>query len=301
MSGDRSDTLSTYRHLRLAIVLLLLLLLVSVGLRAISASPGVCFEGSISAYYFTSARAVFVVALCAIGTCLIVYRGNRDAEDIALNASGALAFVVAFVPTKVPQATDVTCSASNVPGPGQLEDAVNNNVVALIIVSFVAILLATILVIRMRARAGEAPGPGEPGSSGPGDARLLALGVFLAVLVLGTLAFAMWPDGFRDNAHNVAAFGTFVGLLAVVIINAIDTSAADRRRVAYRNLYVVIAGVMVASLVVLGLLHLVVLKDWRHGVLWIEATLLVEILVFWVVQTFELWDETRRDAPPRPT
>jgi len=117
MDGDRQDALSTYRHLRLAMVFVLALLLVSVALRAITADPGLCFEGSISAYYFTSTRAVFVGALCALGACLIVYRGNTDLEDVALNVSGALAFVVAFVPTGAPGTFGVSCSASNVPRP----------------------------------------------------------------------------------------------------------------------------------------------------------------------------------------
>jgi hypothetical protein len=319
MNGDRRDTLTTYRHVRLAMALLLALLLVAVVLRALSA-PGICFEGSISAYYFTSVRAVFVTALCALGTCLIVYRGNRDAEDIALNASGALAFVVAFVPTRVPSATGVTCSASNVPGPGQLEDAVNNNMVAMIIVSFVAIALAMVLVALSTRTAR------ERGTRGPGTAPIVALSVFLGVLVLGSLAFAIWPDGFRAHAHTTAAFGTFIGILAVVAINAFDSGmersvdgllketrelpsttlerAPDvrapeelRRRVIARKLYVGIWTAMVASMGVISLLYWRV-SGWRHGVLWIEAALMIEFLAFWVVQTYELWRETRRDAPP---
>lgn len=321
MNGERSDTLSTYRHLRLAMALLLALLLVAVGLRAWSAPPGICFEGSISAYYFTSVRAVFVTALCALGTCLIVYRGNTDAEDIALNASGTLAFVVAFVPTGEPKTTGVTCSASNVPGPGQLDDALNNNMVAMIIVSFVAIAVAMILVDSSTRRARNSPG--------------VALRAFLGVLVLGSLAYARWPEGFRDHAHTTAAFGTFFGILAVVALNAYDSGmerrsmgglgretlelpsttlerapdvpapegVADgdlkelRRRVIARKWYVAIWTLMVVSMVSIGLAYWLV-SDWRHGVLWIEAVLMLEFLAFWVVQTYELWHKTRRDAPP---
>ena len=323
MNGDRRDTLSTYRHLRLAMALLLALLLVAVGLRAFSV-PGVCFEGSISAYYFTSVRAVFVTALCALGTCLIVYRGNRDAEDIALNASGALAFVVAFVPTRVPSATGVTCSASNVPGQGQLEDAVDNNMGAMIIVAFVAIAVAMTLLARSARTAR------EDGASGPGEALMVALWVFLGVLGLGSLAFALWPDGFRAHAHTTAAIGTFIGILAVVAINAFDSGGersvsgllkemvgkleperdvrapagatggdlpVQRRRVVSRKLYMGIATAMVASTAAISFFYWRV-SGWRHGVLWIEAALLLEFLAFWVVQTYELWHETRRDAPP---
>jgi hypothetical protein len=35
-------------------------------------------------------------------------------------------------------------------------------------------------------------------------------------------------------------------------------------------------------------------------VLFIEAALLLEFLVFWLIQTVELWRRTTRDAPPVP-
>lgn len=325
MDGDRPDTLSTYRHLRLAMPLLLLMLLVAVGLRALSAPRGVCFESSVSGYYFTSVRAVFVTALCALGTCLIVYRGNRDDEDVALNASGALAFVVAFVPTHVPSETDVRCSASNVPRPDNLEEAVTNNMWALIVASLAAIVVAMVLVAHSNRRA-------RREGRVPGRVPMRALTAFLGVLALATIAFVRWPDGFRANAHTTAAFGTFAGILAVVALNAYNSGRRGRRRtvsgviadavgelpppgddapgaaagerqpderrlVVARKWYVAVALAMVVTMVVVGALH-GSLSGWRHGVLWIEGLLLTEFLVFWLVQTYELWDVTRRDAPP---
>lgn len=331
MNGERSDTLSTYRHLRLAMPLLLVMLLVAVGQGALSAPPGVCFEGSISGYYFTSVRAVFVTALCALGTCLIVYRGNRDDEDIALNVSGALAFVVAFVPTRVPSDTDVKCSATNVPRPDHLEEAVTNNMWAMITASLAAIVVAMILVALSNQTA-------KRDGRVPSTAPMRALWVFLGVLALGTVAFVRWPDGFRANAHTTAAFGTFIGILAVVVLNAFNSGRPVRRRtvsgliedtvgdipppaeqaaegvaggdlgpggdqpderrlVIARKWYVGVAAAMVATMAIISLLYWRV-SGWRHGVLWIEGLLLSEFLVFWVVQTYELWYVTRRDAPP---
>lgn len=293
MDDERSDVLSTYRHLRLAMPLLLGMLLVAVALRAFSAPHGVCFEGSISAYYFTSARAVFVAALAALGACLIIYRGNTPGEDIALNASGALAFVVAFVPTHTPRAMGVVCSATNVPNKHELDEAVTNNVWALFIVAFAAIVVAMYLLGR---------------SSKEGDERRalwVQLWAFLGVLLLGTIAFVVWPDGFRDNAHLVAAFGTFIGIVIVVALNAFHLGgvggpvpdALEPRQAVARTWYVLIVTAMVLTMVVVGILYKVV-SDWRHGALWIEALLIVEFLVFWVVQTYELWPTTRRYAPP---
>lgn len=47
---------------------------------------GVKLQGSISAYYHTPMRNVFVGSLFAIGTFLYSYRGFRDSENIALNS-----------------------------------------------------------------------------------------------------------------------------------------------------------------------------------------------------------------------
>ena len=282
---DRSDVLSTYRHLRLAMVLVLGLLFTAVLIRA-WATASFCFEGSISAYYFTSVRAVFVGALCTLGTLLIVYRGNTDPEDIALNVSGALAFVVAFVPTSAPKDGNVTCSASNVPTTSQIEAAVNNNLGALLIVGFAAVVLAIVLVWR---------------SESLGAAPLGALVAFAVVIALAGIALVIWPTGLRDNAHATTAFLTFAGILAVVAFNSRgageQAEQGESRFARYRDIYRDIAVLMVATLVVVVGAHLLV-ESWRHWVLYLEALLLLEFLAFWIVQTVELWNVAQRGDEP---
>ncbi|HJV08087.1 MAG TPA: hypothetical protein VJ653_00325 [Acidimicrobiales bacterium] len=271
---ELGDTLSTYRHLRLAMALLLGLLLTAVFLRAFTA-PGICFEGSISAYYYTSARAVFVGALCALGTCLIVYRGNTDAEDVTLNASGALAFVVAFVPTGAPMGGK-RCSASNVPSPEELQAATNNNMAAFMLLGLLALVVAIALVVRS-TRLGNGP--------------KVALFVFGLVLAAGILAFVLWPAGFREHAHLVAAVGTFFGILGVVGLNAWGAQPGR-----YRTIYGVIAGLM--ALTAAGIwLAIAVTDEWDHAVFVVELLMLVLFLAFWVAQTLELWRRTSRHAP----
>lgn len=53
--------------------------------------------GSISAYYHTGMRDVFVGAMCAIGIFLICYRYER-LDDVLSSIAGVLAIVVALVP-----------------------------------------------------------------------------------------------------------------------------------------------------------------------------------------------------------
>src|SRR5262249_55555658 len=90
---------STYRYLRLSIVVMVLALFVSVLIERFHVG---CWQGSISAYYYTPAHAIFVGALVAIGVSLIAIKGSTDLEDVLLNVAGLLAPIVAFVPTTPP-------------------------------------------------------------------------------------------------------------------------------------------------------------------------------------------------------
>ena len=97
---DRDLTLDTYRYLRGGMVVMVVMLAAGVIGAAISSH---CWQGSISAYYYTSAHSVFIASLCALGVQMIVYRGSSDTEDALLNLAGMLAFIVAFVPTGMPE------------------------------------------------------------------------------------------------------------------------------------------------------------------------------------------------------
>jgi len=57
---------------------------------------------SISAYYHTPMRDVFVGSLVAVGACLYLYKGFSDRENKALNCAGIFAVAVAFLPTCIP-------------------------------------------------------------------------------------------------------------------------------------------------------------------------------------------------------
>ena len=218
MNGDRRDTLTTYRHVRLAMALLLALLLVAVVLRALSA-PGICFEGSISAYYFTSVRAVFVTALCAALRHLPDRLprqpgrgGHRSQRQRRPRLRGRLR------PDSRTQRDGRHLQRQQRPGSGaaggrgeQQHGGDDHR------------------LVRGDPRSPWSSSSSRPGRHANGGRRARArhrlspLSVFLGVLVLGSLAFALWPDGFRAHAHTTAAFGTFIGILAVVAINAFDS------------------------------------------------------------------------------
>lgn len=60
---------------------------------------GTGLQSSISAYYHTDMRNVFVGVLCAIGSFLYLYKGLTSKENIALNVAGLCAAGAAFFPT----------------------------------------------------------------------------------------------------------------------------------------------------------------------------------------------------------
>lgn len=142
---------ATFRYLRLAIILLTLLLGVGVGMQI--AADGGAVLMSVSAYYFTGARDVFVASLCAIGACLIIHRGRSDTEDALLNLSGYLAFVVAFVPTTPAQAVyDPGAQVAQVPIAPDVGASITQNTWAALAVGLVAFVLEMVLMPQRERR-----------------------------------------------------------------------------------------------------------------------------------------------------
>ena len=55
---------------------------------------------SMSGYYYTGMRNIFVGALCALGVFLVAYNGYDDVDRWITNIAGASAIGVALFPTK---------------------------------------------------------------------------------------------------------------------------------------------------------------------------------------------------------
>jgi hypothetical protein len=137
----------TYRYLRISMVGAVVLLGVSI---LIERSNVDCWQTSVSAYYYTPVRAIFVGVLMAIGLCLIVIKGSTTWEDATLNAAGMLAPIVAVVPT-----TDVGECWSQSPGRLPVDDDgnlaawvvanIDNNITALLITGIAGLLVAAVI------------------------------------------------------------------------------------------------------------------------------------------------------------
>jgi hypothetical protein len=273
MYQDRNESIQqTYLTLRSAMVLLVVLLFTSVVIQALGSAPD-CFQHSISAYYFSGARAVFVGALCAVGVCLMVYRGNTNTENVLLDYSGFMAFVVAFVPTDI----DNTCTATNVPTVDELASAVHNNVWSLLGVGLVAVMLGIFAARRYVT---------EPTVRRDKPALVSAI-VTLFVLLAGAVFFIFWPDEFQQVGHAVSAVALFAGIIAVTVVNAAGLSRTKGRW----NRYTLMAVAMMLST---GACIVACQQGFGHWLLVLEALLIAEFAVFWYLQTRELRGQVKR-------
>ena len=268
--------ISTYRYLRIGLVGAVVLLLASVLLERAEVD---CWQRSISAYYYTPVRAIFVGSLMAVGMAMIVIKGRTDPIDIGLNFAGMLAPIVAVAPT-----TNVGICFSEEPDPlpvdanGDLAEWVianiDNNMSALLITAIVGLLVAALIAAIAAGHLVVRWG----------------LLITLALVILVTMAFVWWDD-FYTKAHGIAAIGMFLCLIFVVAWNAREVKGQPGSR-RYFLLYAAIAGLML-------LVPLILLPfSWDHKVLILEAIEISLFGVFWLVQTAEFGDGTSQPATP---
>ena len=272
-----SDAVKTYRYVRLSMVALVIGLAAAIVVERTKVDPG-CFQHSISAYFYTPVRGMLVGGLLGIAVCLIALRGNSDAEDALLNLAGALAPVVAFVPT--PNAG--SCSSA----PGTMRDPgpdVSNNITTLLVLLALALVVAAVLLAH------------EGGGRTEGLLLLGGAGVWTGAL----LVFDLGRDTFLRKAHYTAAVAMFACIVAVVALNALgfhrkEEAAGKNPRHPATNRYAGIAGLMLAGAGAMGVWDWTV--GWDHAVLFIEGWLITLFAAFWLIQTQELWKGGVRGA-----
>ena len=272
----------TYRYLRLSLAGLVVLLFSSLVIEWQSVGRS-CVQTTISAYWHTPVRGVFVGVLVTMGICLIALKGNNRAEDILLNLAGVLAPGVAFVPTSQYSA------CSSVPPSGRdFGPSVANNMQALFVLGAVAVAVAMVIAVR------------ESGSAArlhPWDR--LGLGLGFAATAGGAVWFYTARDNFIAHAHNVAAVPMFLAIVGVVWVNARDVQEAVEKspglrkvRGAYISAYRVIAVAMAATLALAVVGHFL---EWEYALLVVEILLIILFGAFWIIQTRELWNQGLRD------
>ena len=274
----------TYRYLRLALAGLVVLLFSSLIIEW-QAVGRACVQTTISAYWHTPVRGVFVGVLVTMGICLIVLKGNNKAEDVLLNLAGILAPGVAFIPA----AQSGTCSSAPTVA-GDEGPAIANNMQALFVLGVLAVAVAIAIAVR------------ESGSL----RRLhrwdqLGIAIGLGATGGGALWFYVSRSTFIAHGHNAAAIAMFLALVAVVWVNARDVKETVERhpplakvRASYVTAYRIIAVAMLATLALAVVGHLL---GWEYALLVVEILLITFFGIFWIIQTRELWNQGLRDSP----
>ncbi|GAB2749217.1 hypothetical protein GCM10027039_03720 [Terrabacter koreensis] len=281
-AGRTRDVVYTYRYLRGAMIALLLMLLLSVGYQWWWETDHSCWLGSISAYYYTPARTVFVGSLCALGASLIAYKGHSSEEDVLLNFSGFMAFVVAMVPT-VP---DFSCGPNAyTQTPAEIAAAVRNNIWSLVVVA----AIGAVIVAALKRGAMVRDAAARP------TARSVVVTLACAGVLLVELAlFLVLRDRFIALSHGIAAATMVAGVIAVMALSALRTeerhrAVGDDSGGGYRRIYLAIAVALTAALAATVVAALTV-TGFAHLVLVAEVIVIVLFATYWGVQTKELWD-----------
>ncbi len=314
------DALTTYRYVRLGLVALIVFLTASV-IDTWRLANG--WQNSISAYFYTSSHSVFVASLCAVGICLIIYQGSTTTEDSLLNFSGFLALIVGLVPTGrealhgpgLPKEFDPTAFVEN--NVGALIIASLAAVVVYLIIQFVRNRLATPPQAELCSGADDLPKSDAPKLPAvlaavvrflrkvlPAVAPLLRLAgrflpcFLLGAIVVGAVVFFVDLPLFVRNAHNVAAYAMFGGIIVVAVhyacYAALREDRGPRARLGFVAGYLIIALLMLLTLIVVAILQY---TGNDPGLLVVEFIVIGEFAAFWLFQSIDLWELEKYQVP----
>jgi hypothetical protein len=285
------DAIWTYRYLRIAMVGAVVLLAASI---AFERSKVDCWQTSISAYYYTPVRAIFVGAMLAVALALIAYKGKGTWEDFCLNFAGMLAPVVAVAPT-----TDVGRCWSLAPIPLPVKDDgslaewvvtnIDNNIYALLVAGLVGLAISAIIAIRSRVSKSRVSNLSVMAPIKVKRATLIGLGLTALALLSGLWLIQNWDD-FSTRAHGYAALLMFVFLIGAIVANVIEhwgERSKDRRNKVWPRVYIVVAGLMVLG----GILIWLTRVFEEHTVFALEAYEIAFFALYWIAQTAENWFE----------
>ncbi len=280
MAKHSESTTKTYLYLRVGLVALALFLGASLVIEM--AFGDTEWLGSISAYYYTPVRSVFVGTLTAMGVCLIAIKGrDRPREDLMLNLAGMCAPVVALVPTPL---EDAACGGATRCVPEAFVPGVESTT------SRRCSSSASWASCSPRARSGAT-------SHERGD--LLAIGVSAGGLVAFALWFVFGRDSFLDYAHYGTAVPMFGLIVAVALVNAakvdefvaaggtLTVGHAETYKKAYRAIAYFMGVVIGGALVLFVVKAVTGSEPFAHWVFVVEALLLAAFTAFWILQTLQ--------------
>jgi len=266
----------TYRNLRIGIAGTVVLILAAVAIAA--ARVGVL--PSISAYYYTPARNVFVGALVAAAVAIVVLSG-RGLQRALLSAAGLFAPLIALVPTPVPSGAvpgyERACPPATNCVPADALPDIDVGIATYLAVAALAVAVSVAVTV----------------VAGTIVRTLPSLAAAAAVVAAVFVSWVWARDAFVENAHLVAAV-FFFGLIALAAVaNAFAPLRPDMPPAWRTATYWVVAVAMtvdIAVVVVAASTGLGV-RATPPSILVGEAIALLLFLVFWVLQSLEKWDD----------
>lgn len=295
--------LRTYLAVRIGVVAVIVALAYAV-FREISDSSTGCVQRSLSAYYYTPVRPVFVGALLIIGFAMIVMWGKTWLEDAALNLAGLLLAVVALVPTldanfcSLPSSVRDGVSSSETSSISDRDliaanaDAVRNSFSSLLFVLALVLVLVAVVGVLAHRRL--------PAEQQPDTPVLVAYAVTwgLAVVALVVYWWLFQDADDPDSAFTRHVHAWSANIAVGLVILAAFLAARERKRnggaagVRWARSYTFTGGAMVVSAVVVKGGDAIDLFDgWAwldaHATFVVEAILIALIGAFWVLQTIE--------------
>lgn len=272
MTARTTSPQRTYRYLRMAITGAVVVVFTSI----LASMPVVGLLPSISHYYYTPARTMFVGALLAVAVCFFALSG-RGTERALLDVAAVVAPLVAIVPTQI--------SPHSVPGmdsgcpdgagscvPVAYDEDVDNGIVTYLVVGVLVLVLAVVLALL-----------GEVDRR----ATLLSVAIAAVVLLVVWLTWVLAREAFLRGAHVASAVCFFALIAAVALVNALRPVPAGAPGW-LKGAYVAIAallGVVVLGMPVYGSLHVGPL----YGVFVGEVLALLLFAAFWVLQSLQYW------------
>jgi hypothetical protein len=277
-----TSLLRTYRNLRLAIAGTVVLL----GIAVWSAALSVGILPSISAYFYTSARSIFVGSLVAAAIAILVLSG-RGVERALLDAAGLFAPLIAFVPTPIRPGTipgyGNACALGTVCVPKEALPGIATGITSYLIAGVLALIVAGIVTCLRWRKDALRPRDVVP-----------SFAVAIGVLAMVAAAWIWANDFFVNHAHLIAAAAFFGLIAAVAVVKVFERPRPPERGPArwHKAAYWVIA---VGMLVDSGVIVVLVATKRDIGaipppVFVGEFIALALFVIFWLLQTVQKWD-----------
>ena len=253
-----------------------------------------CWQGSISAYYYSPVRPIFVTTMVVIGVSLIVIKGSTVVEDTLLNLAGMLAPIVAFVPTSFEASCrrDEALDTAPLALPADIVRDVHNNIGALLAAGFTALAIAVLIFAIEQVRGSEV-------ATRYWKSQAFLLASTGALLGIG---WWLWTSEKILELHGWSAVFMFVALGLASIGNGAwlfwknrgGSPPTSPRWMVHAVSYILVGVVMgVAGVVIM----FVVPDPWVHRVLVLEMTEVGLFVAMWVIQSVERWGKILQAGP----